>query len=74
MARLACAALALGAACAAPSLRVASEERDGAPRNAAPSFRVANDRFERDGAPFTIMSGSFHYHRAHESTWNDRLQ
>jgi hypothetical protein len=40
---------------------------------AAPSFVVANDRFERDGAPFTLFSGSFHYHRALASTWADRL-
>ena len=47
-----------------------------APRGAAaaPSFVVANDRFERDGAPFTIFSGSFHYHRALASTWADRLE
>jgi len=40
---------------------------------AARTFAVANDRFEKDGEPFTIFSGSFHYHRALASTWPDRL-
>ena len=57
-------ALALGGLLAAAPLRAA----------AAPSFVVANDRFERDGAPFSLYSGSFHYHRALRSTWADRLQ
>ena len=46
-----------------------------APRGAAAArtFVVANDRVEKDGAAFTLYSGSFHYHRALASTWNDRL-
>lgn len=41
---------------------------------AAPSFQVANDRFERDGAPFTILSGSIHYFRVRPELWEDRLR
>ena len=41
--------------------------------SASPSFIVSNNSFLKDGAPFTLLSGSFHYPRAIESTWRDRL-
>jgi hypothetical protein len=47
---------------------------------ASPSFQVANDAFMYDtggtGAgpqPLVVKSGSLHYHRAHPSTWADRI-
>ena len=45
----------------------------------AASFKVANDAFMYDdgsgaGAlPHSVRSGSLHYHRAHPSTWADRV-
>ena len=41
---------------------------------AATSFAVANNAFMLDGAPFTIKSGSIHYHRTHPGQWRDRLE
>ena len=41
---------------------------------ATPSFAVANDAFLLNGEPLQIRSGSIHYHRAHSSTWADRLR
>jgi beta-galactosidase GanA len=38
------------------------------------SFAVQDDNFLLDGEPFRILSGSFHYHRCHESYWSDRLK
>jgi beta-galactosidase len=61
------AALAVAAAAAAAAALLAP------PALAAPSFRVANDRFEKDGEPFTILSGSIHYFRVRPELWEDRL-
>jgi len=41
---------------------------------ASPSFVVANNKFLLDGAPFSIKSGSIHYHRTHYAQWRDRLE
>ncbi|PRP89805.1 beta-galactosidase [Planoprotostelium fungivorum] len=38
------------------------------------SFVVVGDQFVKDGNPYTIVSGSFHYFRIHPSLWADRLQ
>ncbi len=46
---------------------------------AAPSFTVARDSFLYDAddgrgpLPHSVRSGSLHYHRAHPSTWADRV-
>lgn len=39
-----------------------------------PSFVVDGNQFLLDGAPYTIKSGSIHYHRTHVNQWVDRLQ
>lgn len=45
----------------------------------AASFTVSNDAFTYDAGdgrgprPHSVRSGSLHYHRAHPSTWADRL-
>lgn len=44
------------------------------PHTEARSFMVQNDAFMKDGQPYTILSGSFHYHRAHPDQWIDRMQ
>ena len=41
---------------------------------ASPSFVIENDRFVRDGEPFTVMSGELHYARIPRAYWRDRLQ
>lgn len=40
---------------------------------ANPTFKVANDTFQLNGAPVQLFSGSIHYHRVHPSLWRDRL-
>lgn len=40
---------------------------------ATPSFVVKGNSFLLDGAPYTIKSGSVHYHRLHVDQWEDRL-
>ena len=38
------------------------------------SFVIRDDSFYLDGEPMQIMSGEFHYSRAPEAQWRDRLQ
>ncbi|KAK9824996.1 hypothetical protein WJX81_007218 [Elliptochloris bilobata] len=40
---------------------------------ATPSFTICQDKFLKDGRPFQVMSGSFHYWRIHPRYWEDRL-
>ena len=40
---------------------------------AVPTFAVKNDRFEMDGKPISLLSGSIHYSRIHPDLWADRL-
>lgn len=42
--------------------------------SAAPSFMVSNNQFLLNGEPFTIRSGSFHYHRCIPDLWEDRMR
>lgn len=56
---------------AAAAIAIAASTNVGV---AADSFVVANDSFMYNGEPITIRSGSFHYHRAHYSTWEDRMK
>jgi hypothetical protein len=39
----------------------------------SPSFVIENDTFMKDGKPFQIISGSFHYSRCPAALWKDRL-
>lgn len=32
------------------------------------------DQFLKDGEPFRYISGSFHYFRAHQDSWHDKLK
>ena len=45
-----------------------------AKRTDRPSFVVKDDRFVKDGTPFTIRSGSIHYARVPRAYWADRLR
>jgi hypothetical protein len=40
----------------------------------ARSFVVQDDRFVKDGAPYTVRSGSVHYSRVPRAYWRDRLE
>jgi beta-galactosidase len=37
-------------------------------------FKVEGDNFVMDGKPFYFVSGSFHYFRVHESSWEDTIK
>ena len=37
------------------------------------SFTIQDDVFLKDGEPFQLISGSFHYYRIHPAYWEDRL-
>lgn len=42
--------------------------------NASRSFKIANDTFLKDDAPFNVRSGSLHYFRVPAAYWRDRLR
>ena len=43
-------------------------------RAAEPRFKVANDQFMLDGAPFQLLAGEMHYPRIPRASWRDRLR
>jgi hypothetical protein len=55
----------LEASTAAAAVATTAQER---------SFVISGDQFLKDGQPFRVISGSFHYFRVHPSEWADRLQ
>ena len=41
---------------------------------APPSFKIEHDSFMKDGAPFQVLGGEFHYFRTPSALWPDRLR
>ena len=39
-----------------------------------PSFKIEHDSFMKDGVPFQILGGEFHYFRTPPALWADRLR
>eukprot|EP00727_Mastigamoeba_balamuthi_P007073 m51a1_g2987 putative beta-galactosidase (648) ;mRNA; r:736398-739068 len=68
------ASLVLFANLPATSAPSSTRGRTQVPGRARRTFGVVGDQFVRDGAPYRVVSGAFHYFRTPRELWADRLR